>query len=451
VRLVPESCTSAGGEAAELAASAGLVLDRWQADVLDDFLSERPDGKWAALECGLIVPRQNGKSRALEALALHALFLDPDARLTLWSAHQFKTAREAFRNLQAMVTNYDHLRKLVKAVRASHGEEGIELKDGSRLNFVARSRTSGRGFSGDKLILDEAQEIDPEDIASSLPMLSARPNPQIIYAGTVSDTADHLRGLRDRAEANDGETRLAVTEYGADPDELVDDPAQWAAANPSFGTRLDPEFAAMEFKSMPLESFKQERLGLWPPRVGESGPVTPEVWAELVDLDSTIPGVPTFSVDVSPDRSSAAVAAAGRSHVEVIDARSGVGWVVDRCAALCADHGGEVVLDPGGAAGALITALEAAEVPLRLMKTRDVVQACGSFIDAVANSTIRHLDQPSLNAAVSGASLRSVGEASAWSRKNSSVDITPLVAATNALWGAGTSDLDGGEPSMHFI
>jgi phage terminase large subunit-like protein len=221
-RLVPEHVSSAGQEAIELAASAGLFLDEWQSQVVIDFLAERADGKWAAIECGLIVPRQNGKSRALEAIALHSLFLDPDARLTLWSAHQFKTAREAFRNIQTMCLNFDHLSVLVKSVRASHGEEGIELKDGSRLNFVARSRTSGRGFSGDKLILDEAQEIDPEDIASSLPMLAARPNPQIIYAGTVNDSADHLRKVRDRAEVGD-ETRLAVTEFGSDAESDIND------------------------------------------------------------------------------------------------------------------------------------------------------------------------------------------------------------------------------------
>jgi hypothetical protein len=457
VRLVPESCTSAGGEAAELAASAGLVLDPWQADVLDDFLSERPDGKWAALECGLIVPRQNGKSRALEAFALHALFLDPDARLTLWSAHQFKTAREAFRNLQAMVTNYDHLRKLVRSVRASHGEEGIELKDGSRLNFVARSRTSGRGFSGDKLILDEAQEIDPEDIASSLPMLSARPNPQIVYAGTVSEKAAHLRRVRDRGAANDGESRLAVTEFGADADCDLDDPVSWASANPAFGSRLDPEFVAMERKAMPESSFREERLGIWPSLLAIEQVISTSAWLDLIDVHSSIPGTATFALDVSPDRSMSCVSAAGRRddgrvHVETVEHRGGTGWVVEACAELCAANGGSLIIDPGSAAGSFIPLFESAGLDVRLMRTRDVAQAFGLFVDAAANDQLRHLGQSSLADALAGAKKRDfTGGGSAWSRRSVDVDITPLVAATNALWGAGTSDLDGGEPSMHFI
>jgi hypothetical protein len=56
----------------------------------------------------------------------------------------------------------------------------------------------------------------------------------------------------------------------------------------------------------------------------------------------------------------------------------------------------------------------------------------------VASRNLRHLGQPELTAAVAGASKRSIGDASAWERRNASVDITPLVAATNALWGWAT-------------
>jgi hypothetical protein len=46
-----------------------------------------------------------------------------------------------------------------------------------------------------------------------------------------------------------------------------------------------------------------------------------------------------------------------------------------------------------------------------------------------------HLDQPLLNTAVAAARKRAVGDAWAWHRKDSTTDITPLVAATLALWG----------------
>ena len=42
--------------------------------------------------------------------------------------------------------------------------------------------------------------------------------------------------------------------------------------------------------------------------------------------------------------------------------------------------------------------------------------------------------EPALMAAVGGASRRTVGDGWKWSRKDSTVDVSPLVAATYAHW-----------------
>ena len=63
------------------------------------------------------------------------------------------------------------------------------------------------------------------------------------------------------------------------------------------------------------------------------------------------------------------------------------------------------------------------------------------FVDACANDGLRHLGQPSLTSALAGAKKRDLtGGGSAWARQSVAVDITPLVAATNALWGVGTAE-----------
>jgi hypothetical protein len=48
--------------------------------------------------------------------------------------------------------------------------------------------------------------------------------------------------------------------------------------------------------------------------------------------------------------------------------------------------------------------------------------------------------------AIRGAATRKLGDSWAWSRRNSSVDISPLVASTLALWGAATLELDLTQP-----
>ena len=141
--VLPPRVGSAGAEAVELARSAGLILDPWQATTLDAALSEQPGGQWAAFEVGVVVPRQNGKGAILEARELAGLFLLGE-ELILHSAHEFKTGQEAFRRVLNLIENTPDLDRKVKRVRTSHGEEGIETTTGARLRFVARSSGSGQ-------------------------------------------------------------------------------------------------------------------------------------------------------------------------------------------------------------------------------------------------------------------------------------------------------------------
>jgi phage terminase large subunit-like protein len=262
VSSYPSFVSSAGQEACELAASAGLVLDDWQQHVLDVSLGERADGKWAAFEVGLVVGRQNGKGAILEARELAGLFLFGE-KLILHSAHEFKTAAEAFRRVLSLVQNTPDLEKLVRQVRTSHGDEGIELKNGARLRFVARSTGSGRGFSGDVVILDEAYNLPAQAMGALLPTMAARPNPQVWYTSSAgTDDSEVLARVKDRGAAGSS-PRLAYFEWSADPMAELDDEQAWAAANPGLGIRILPEFVEAERSALPEMEFARERLGIW--------------------------------------------------------------------------------------------------------------------------------------------------------------------------------------------
>jgi phage terminase large subunit-like protein len=439
----------------ELAAMAGLQLDPWQAFVLAESLGERADGKWAAFEVGLLVPRQNGKGSVLEARELAGLFLLGEM-LILHSAHEFKTSQEGFRRILSLIQQTPELERRVARVRTSHGEEGIELKSGARLRFVARSTGSGRGFSGDCVILDEAYNLSAEAMAALLPTLSARPNPQLWYTSSAGmASSDQLRRLRERGIAGTS-ARLAYFEWSADPGLSPDDRAAWVQANPALGIRIPGEFVEAERDAMPDSEFGRERLGHWFDAAAETV-IDMQVWSRLVDADSVPVDPVVFAVDTTPDRSAAAIAVCGRRedgllHVEVIDHRNGTAWAPARLRELQERwHPLAVVLDPGGPAGSLIPAVEAVGIEPYLTGSREVAQACGAFYDAVMDepAAIRHIDQPVFNAALAGAKQRPLGEAWAWSRRNSSIDISPLVAATLALHGfAVHSQLDDGPPNV---
>lgn len=443
---LPQFDTSAGREAVEFAASAGLFLDDWQAYVLEQSLGERSNGKWAASEVGLIVPRQNGKGAILEARELAGLFLFGE-KLILHSAHEFKTAQEGFRRLRFLIENTDSLRKRVAKIVTSHGDEGIELTKpagGGRLRFVARSRGSGRGFSGDCVILDEAYNLADAAMDALMPTLSARPNPQIIYTSSaplLDSTVLRRLCLRGRAGQD---TALAYFEWCSAAGLQPNDPEAWAQANPALGIRLDPEFVEREFAALSPEGFRRERLGIWEEH--ERSAILPG-WSALADPSSEIPprSALTFALDVAPSRAMSAIAVAGarsdgRTHVEIVDRRPETYWILDRFRAL-RDRWGRirVVVDPRSAAGSLIEPLKV-EPGIEVVETspREVAEAAGRFFDACSTTvaSLRHLNDPVLNAAVDAAITRPLGDAWAWDRRKPTEDITPLVAATLAFWGA---------------
>lgn len=440
VSSVPPYSSSAGVEAVELAASAGLFLDPWQQFALHAALGERQsDGKWAAFEVGLIVARQNGKGSILEARELAGLFLF-DERLILHSAHEFKTAQEAFRRVLSLVENTDDLRKRVARVRTSHGEEGIELQNGARLRFVARSTGSGRGFTGDCIILDEAYRLPPEALGALLPTLSARPNPQLWYTSSAGHTdSEVLRAVRDRGVKGD-DPNLCYLEWSAEPDMAPDDPEAWAQANPALGIRITDEHIAREFAAMPEREFLRERLGVWDDAEGIDSALSTSAWMACVDPSSQ-PGDPVaFALDVSPDGSASIAVAGARTddllHVEVVEHRPGTTWVVSRLSDLIARwNPAAVLVDAGGPAGALLPDLERAAVQVTAVAGREVAQAAVGFASHVNQGTVRHIDQAPLNVAVAAARRRTLGDLWAFGRRGSSVDISPLVACSLAAWG----------------
>lgn len=445
VRSVPSSTVTSESaiEAFELAESVGLHLDPWQYSVLTDALGEDEHGNWSAFEAGLIVPRQNGKGAVLEARELAGLFLF-DEPLIIHTAHEFKTCVEAFDRLSFWIENSDDLRKKVKKKSTSHGNEGFELRDGRRIRFLARTKGSGRGFTGDTIIFDEAYALDAKTISALVPTLATVPNPQIWYTSSAGfPDSTQLAAIRSRGESGDDPV-LAFAEWSIDPKAKFDpdDRALWAQANPGLGLRITEQFIENEqraFKTNPGD-WARERLGYWNTEHAEAV-VKMSVWIAQQDFDSTISGKLALGLDVAPGGVSSSISAAGRRpdrglHVELVGGghRPGTGWVVQRLIELKAKHGPIAVgLDPASEAGALIVDLVNAGIEVTTLTAREYAQACVSYVGKLGSAELWHLGQPEMMAALSGAQKRKLADAWAWDRLNATTDITPLVSSTIAL------------------
>lgn len=452
------SSTERGDRAVELARRVGLELDPWQAFAVREALATREDGRWSAFEVGLVVPRQNGKGAVLEAVELAGLFLFGE-ELILHSAHEFKTAAEAFRRVLFWVENHDDLRSQVARVRTSHGEEGIELRSGARLRFVARSTGSGRGFTGDRVILDESYNLGDEAMGALLPTLSARPNPQLWYTSSSGMlTSTQLRSVRDRGYAGD-DPHLCYLEWSAEPDADPSDPAVWAQANPAMGLRIDPDHIAREAAALAGPAFGRERLGWWD-EAGVASVIPPRTWA-VCQSEEVVGDRVAFGFDVAVDRSASVIVAAGRTPsggigLEVVDARPGTDWVAARLAELAVRHRPlAVTATKAGPVTSLIpdvvTALEETDVPVETVAATDLGAACGRFYDLAMRTELRHRGDPVLSDSVAGAARRYLSGAWTWERTKVAVDAAPVVAATVAVSAFLEHEEDDSEPAVFVL
>lgn len=450
VRVAPRVKRSDADDAEFLAASYGLTPDEWQRLVLEDWLAVRPDGRWASLKCGLAVPRQNGKNALLEIRELYGMVALGEK--FLHTAHEVKTARKAFLRIASFFENprrWPELAELVKEIRRTNGQEAVILHNGGSVEFVARSKGSGRGFTVDVLVMDEAQELGDDALEALMPTTAASPlgNPQWIFTGTPpGPTTNGEVFTRTRAEALQRKsTRLCWHEWSAEGEVDLDDRRVWAATNPGLGIRLQWDVLEGERSTFSDEGFGRERLGMWD-EASTFRVIDAQTWARCADSTSQIAESVAIAVDTTPDQSITSIAVAGlradgRPHIEVIENRRGpLDWVVPRLVELVGRHHPRaLVIDEYSPAMVLADALTAERVRVTTTRTRDMVAACGQLYSSVMSGHLRHIDQPILNTALSVARKRTVGDGGgwAWHRKGVEDDITPLVSATLALWGVG--------------
>lgn len=471
LRVAPTQVDTYSDLAADFAASYGLVPDDWQQLILDDWLAVGPRGRWASLKCGLSVPRQNGKNGALEIRELFGA-VGRGERI-LHTAHQVKTAMLHFRRLKHFFgtkindpnARFPELNALVEEMKATHGREAIYLKNGASIEIVARSQGSGRGYTVDVIVCDEAQDMSDDDLEALLSASSAGPlgDPQWIFTGTPpGPRVDGSVFTRNREEAvgkvgRRGGRKVSWLEWAADPKDDPADPATWEKANPGLTTgRLLFDVVEAEHGTFSPGGFARERLGIWPETSALAQVIPAGVWGDLAKPGPANGTPPTaLAVDASHDRvlviaACWALPAEGRHHVEIVhldpsgDTLAAVAWLVERAR----PRRIPVLVDSMSPAASMVPALKTARVQVKQTTAQDMAKASGLFYEDAFAGRLSHgvtdesgtTVQPQLKTAIAGAKKRPIGSAGGWGwdRKDPAVNIAPLVAATLARLGADT-------------
>ncbi len=460
-RLTPK--TSLGFALVQFADEVlGMELLPWQRWLAVHALELLPDGTFRFRTVVLLVARQSGKSTFLQVLALFFLYAR-GVQLVIGTAQNLDIAEEVWQGAVDIAQDVPELAAEIDDVVMVNGKKALRLRRGERYKVQAANRRGGRGLSGDLVMLDELREHKSWDAWGAITKTTmARQHAQVWAASNAGDSQSvvlsFLRGLAHASLGDpdgppqvvagvapddvDDDDSLGLFEWSAPPDCDLRDRDAWAQANPSLGYTITERAITSALRTDPEPVFRTEVLCQWV-ETTTPGAINLDAWASLADPAADRGARPVFGVAVAPDRSRSAIAVAwwrsdGRAQVMLSDYDETTAWLKARVEAVAASWGGPVYCSPT-AKGMVDGATDLTTVQQGLA---DVALA-----DAVTAGTLRHGGLTDLQAAL----RRSVKD-SRWPRSgaarvfepNGTTDISPLKAASAALYGLQNAPTSGG-------
>lgn len=412
----------------------GVTLYDWQSDIVLCWLSKTPDGKYAHPTCVLIVPRQNGKSkgiiiaRILAGLIFHG-------EIIRYSAHRVDTMLEVWNiivdifgdtRLDPSFWEHPELHALVKRMSHQNGHLYIELLNGGKCSFVARSKGSGRGNTVDVNIIDEAQYMTQEQLSDAAPSQSAAPhgNPQIIYAGTPPDYKDAMGEVFEKVRENGikGKGGICLHEWSVPEIGDIYDKSRWYATNPALGYSLNERTIEINelFGGMDEETFARERLAYWTKQRTEEA-VSKNDW-----LDSRIEKMPEdfdkmcIGVKFSPNGSTVAISVATLKEDDAFGAlikcesketATGIDWLVDDIYKQRANTALVAIDGKSGAEDLKNRLIQKgmSKKAVQVMETRQVVAAATMLNSYIEDGKLSHVEDKCLDSSAMSSKKRKIG------------------------------------------
>lgn len=413
-----------------------------------------PVSLWTHRDVAIECTRQQGKTLLVVLLILFAMFVLQEKRI-IYTAQRWSTAYDVFKRVCAVIDRVPWLKRRLAEKPSKAGNRGvIKLVNGAEVEFGPRSQDFGRGYTEvDRLIIDEAYDVDPNEEANLTGAQSAARNPQTIYISTPPVAAKHpkchiLAGLHRMGHALAPDLYYAI--YAAPRDFERTDPTAWELAQPSYGVATNErEIRSKCQKAKTVEQraiFDADYLGWgdYPPDEDEIGsPIPEQVWNSMRNpaARGKLTGSCTIAVHRSRDRKVWSIAAAqmtadGRIHPEIGPMRSGShAQVAEYLIAKVAEWNPvALVIDRKNQASVLQPLLMAAGIEPVMTGAPEAAASCEVFLNDALDGRLSHSDQQMLNDAVISASFRELpGGDAAWAEDIEGV-AGPLIAASQAVW-----------------
>jgi phage terminase large subunit-like protein len=256
---------------ASTARELGFSLLPWQRLVLSTAL-ERVGRRPAYRDVAVSVPRQSGKSSLALSLIIWKVLAEPNM-LVLYSAQSRVAARR-----KLLHTWWPRIRQSPLAGRfklfRGFGSEMLQADNGSRLELLSATESSGHGETTDLVVVDEAWVHQDASVEQSVrPTLATRADAQL----WAMSTAGTLKSAWWRGKLDAGRTsaELGITsgscllEWAAAPDADASDEAVWWATMPALGKLVQVATVRQDLASMGAVQFKRGMLNLWQDEAAE--------------------------------------------------------------------------------------------------------------------------------------------------------------------------------------
>ncbi len=448
----------------ELLEEYGNTLLPWQQYVLKAWLAEDDDRNLINMDCGLSVPRQNGKSELLVARIIYGVIFRKST--ILYTAQLQDTCDTIKKRVQDFFYDNEHeeiFNLLTPRFRKKpRNYDFIEFENGASVKFKTRTRLGGLGNTNDEVLNDEAAELSDAQQEALVPTTSAcrSGNPQIIDVGTpptaegVSETFARKRRNKLNKSAPGSWIEWSVSKL-TDPT----DRNAWYQTNPSLGYFLLPKSVENEMGTLSKDGFNRMRLGWWS-GVDEKRAISARDWNKCATKNpAKDPGFddsyrPVYAVKFAPDRSDYSLAVAqqlnnGKVHVEIVmnkplsDGYQPVAkWLLERWR-----KSAIIIVDGVVGQAILVDELTKSDKDIRippkrilLPNMREIGEAHQFMLDAINRNELSHFAQPLLDSVVAVAKTRPLGRNGSfgWASMSDSLSTSALDAATFALWGAKT-------------
>ncbi|WP_053205847.1 hypothetical protein [Jiangella muralis] len=394
-------------------------------------------------------PRRKGKTTAVWSWMLGVALVEDESEI-LTTAQSGVKARDRFMKMARTIERRKP--KGAPKIYRGAGHEAFEFDNGSRLWVCAPKPESVRGDGTRIVYVDEPQELDPQESLdlqqAVMPLFDTIDGGQIVLSGTPG--TERAGWFWNELEAGAaGRTGIVlgsyapgrmVSIYAAEPDDDWEDEAVWQRVHLGIGTLTTIE--KMRARRAGFDNVMQwamEYLGVWPAS-SDTRAIPEALWTAAAAELAPRPLRFGLAFDVDPIGEHAALVAAwrdaeGLAHVQLLE-HADPRTVGREALRISRKYKVPIAYDDVGQNRPVAEGLDKARPKPKLTAFvyRDAVTAASNLMTALREGELRHPDQKALNDAAEGAAWRNAGDSGQlFGRRASASDVSPIVAAGNAL------------------